>query len=177
MSILTVADVTASLPHLSSRSDLALLVGAANDHLHRLTARRVITPVAPVEEYLDGHNRRDLLLSEFPVAGLALEIDGVVVDPTTYRVGSRGLVRRLGHDVWPCGNQNIRATYTAGTATPPQSLVLAGLMLVQSMSSHASEQAGLKRFETGDYKEEWFADLDERTGLAVANLIQDHKRL
>lgn len=72
---------------------------------------------------VDGDGTRRVFLPEIPVTAVsALSVEGVALDPSTYRWWEwGGLDRRDG--VWPCEPRAISITYTHGWAPVPDWIV------------------------------------------------------
>ena len=134
------ADTAEGAPLLADPGRLARIVGLGEDDpslldaLQRATGRFqeavghlvVLTTDDTVE--LDGEGGQTLILPAFPVANLAVSINGTPV--TDYQVDKRrGILRRPAG--WPDGLGNIQVTYDHGFAIIPEAIADAVLEAAQ----------------------------------------------
>jgi hypothetical protein len=83
------------------------------------------------EEDYDGNGRHGLYLNQYPVKSIeAVEIMGVPVANTSYRVSKQNGKLLLNGGKWPYGEVNITVKYTAGYSEIPFDLEMACKQLI-----------------------------------------------
>lgn len=151
---------------------LSVLLAMAEKAVENFCARKFAETTQT--EYFDGLGRELLILNKRPVTA----VSGVWVDGTgfggygvdafpassawtvgeswipesyTATADNPGILRALVLGGWPCGQKNIKVTYTAGFATIPDDLQQA-IFLVTAGALALTDAGGQVRSETlGDY--------------------------
>ena len=114
---------------------LQILVDSANQIIKSYTGRKF--EYSTYTEYVDGNAQQELLLENYPVGTLTkIERNVGTLDVPVWEVISASTYKlspNIGKIFFVCplirGFQNYKISYTAGFATPPGDLVLAGLKI------------------------------------------------
>ena len=122
-------------------ADAAIL--AATEAIRNYTNQK-ISLVTDETIILDGNGRIRIFLPELPVVNVtSVTLDGVLlVNGTDYKLGSHGIIYRLGGNKWTDGIQNIEIIYSHGFATIPDDI-----KTVCVRAAARAYQAGLKAEE------------------------------
>lgn len=122
----TLAAVKAYLKIESTHDDTMLedLINACSTAIENYCGRKF--KEQPFDEEYDGTGKNYLLLEQFPVKSInSLSIDGIVLDPSEYKVKKNNGVLIRNNSVWPIGDINISVSYIAGLSSIPSPLELA----------------------------------------------------
>lgn len=175
--LITTSELTAAVPSLTGRADLAQLVTAASLAVERYCGRTFAQ--ATLTETHNGRNRSRLWLKRRPVVSVAsVTINGTALDNTTsdawtFQPETGELRRGNGHDAepfapwFPWGLQNIVVTYTGGYSPIPADVKQATILWARHLAD-ATKASGLYQSEAiGDYSYT-LASLDAQAGPPVA---------
>jgi uncharacterized phiE125 gp8 family phage protein len=108
---------------------LEALINASSSAIENYCKRSLVEQTF-IEEY-DGNGMKYLQLNQYPVNSItSVTVDGVVLDPSEYKVKKKtGTLIRV-DSIWPEGDLNIAVEFTAGYNPIPYDLELACKHLV-----------------------------------------------
>lgn len=159
--LITTAELTAAVPSLATRSDLAALVSAASQAVERYCGRTFER--ATLTETHDGRNRSRLWLRRRPIVSVAsVTINGTALDNTTsdawvFHPATGELRRGNGHEAeqfaawFPWGLQNIVVTYTGGYNPIPADVKHATILWARHLADAAQTGGMIASESIGDY--------------------------
>ena len=156
--LISSAELTASLPALATRSDLALLITAASVAVEKYCGREFTQ--SSVTEYHNGKGLPRLWLRKLPVVSISsLTVNGSALASTDYTYdGDTGeLVRGDGQADqrfqcrFPHGTKNIAIVYTGGYSPIPEAVKAATIMTVQHIVDGLKATGLFSSESIGDY--------------------------